>query len=70
MQLTFQNYAVTEIVGHLSQAHAEMKLSTLVDDESLAELNALSVTQGGSFVHFKVFAVARYQGAFFCVSRY
>ncbi len=53
---------MTSIDENLRQAHEKMKISSLVDDESLAELNALSVTQGSSFVHFKVFAVARYQG--------
>jgi hypothetical protein len=57
------------ITVHSSQAHAQMKLSTLVDDKSWAELNALTVTEGSSFVHFKVFAVARYQGTSFVYQR-
>jgi hypothetical protein len=39
-----------------------MKLTSLVDDENLRELKYMTISQGESFIHFQVLAVARYAG--------
>lgn len=43
-----------------SQASFSSPLSSRMDDQDLIELKQLTVTQGSSWVHFQVLAVARY----------
>ena len=44
------------------QATTPLQLSSLLDDETLRELKTLTITQGAAFLHFQIFAVARYPG--------
>ncbi|EKX40528.1 hypothetical protein GUITHDRAFT_113314 [Guillardia theta CCMP2712] len=44
-----------------AQSTSPAKLTSLMDDEQLSELRSMKVIQGQAFIHFQIFAVARYE---------
>ena len=44
-----------------AQSTSLAKLTSLLDDEQLAELKSMKIVQGQSFLHLQIFALARYE---------